>query len=874
MQLSVSMLVRRSGKTASMRRSLLISAACGLCAFNTPAHAQGSLGSAPARSAPAAVRTKAISFNIPGQDLQSALQALTRQAGVQLVVNPAHVRGLKSSPVVGRHSPDRALRIMLHSLPIRVEWVGNDTLVIERMAAALRPTGIAASAQAPATASVAAREPEQAPELEEIVVTAQKRAEPLQRIPLSATALGSDQLQALGVSSINDLTSGGIPSLRIVPLSGRASSFNVAMRGISSGDAAQISREPGVAIYIDGVYLGRVQGLGSELFEIERMEVLRGPQGTLFGRNAVGGALNIISKKPTGEFSLDQHIEVSNFDGRGLVTHLNLPAIAGVAVKIDGVLKRRDGWVRNSLRGAKDWGGYSRRGIRASALWQPTDDISLLYSFDKSRDATVGGYAHIGDFLDAASHQLGPLIQLEPRRVTHSRLGAPMEPSIGKVTGHSLTANALLSENIEVKSITAYRKLSQTTYDQAAGNFHGFSPNGFFGRTSLADVNQDQFSQEFQVIGSLNRLKYTLGAFYFDEDADDEAYAFRILKWNATGTDYTILSSPVGGTPPDRASVNHSKSSALYGQLAFNPPIAGDRLHVTAGLRYTNDKKRGAVTTLRGAPAPASQAYKFSSSRVDPSASLSVDISNAAQAYLRWGVGYRAGGANSRSATFRAFGEEEVENWEVGLKTQFWNRRARLNVALFDMSYRDIQLDLVNPATPSNIETINATGTAKIKGMEVDAALRPIPGLTLEGSYTYLKYKIPLTLNPFTGQSSRVNLTYAPRHAAAGSIDYRLTETKFGTPFVHFDASYGSPSYSFPGDTHKTESYFLVNGRIGVDQTDIGPGHLSIAFWVKNIFNEQHITSLFELRSAGTTNSVFSYYNLPRTYGIQIVSKF
>ena len=684
--------------------------------------------------------------------------------------------------------------------------------------------------------------------LDEIIVTAQKRAESLQKTPLSATAFGDEQLEARGITSFGDMISGSIPSLRVAPFVGRASSFVV-------------------SIYIDGVYLGRVQGLGTELFEIERMEVLRGPQGTLFGRNAVGGAVNIISKKPTGEFGIDQVIEVSNYDGRGLVTHLNLPKFAGISIKIDGVLKRRDGWVENPLDGAKDWNAYSRRGIRVAALWEPSDTFSLLYSFDKSRDASVNSYDAIGQQLVPGSG-FGPLIALEPNRVTRGRLGAPLEPSIGKVEGHGLTATWDVNDDLQIKSITAYRKLSQDQYDQAAGAFFGFSPNALFGRVSASDVHQDQFSQELQIIGSLDRLKYTLGAFYYEEDADDSAYAFRTLRWNATGTDYTVLDTPVGGPPPDRSSINHAKSTALFGQLTYTPPLFDDRIHITGGLRYTKDKKRGQLTALRGVPQ--SLAYRFSSSRVDPSASLSFEASNATQLYARWGVAYRAGGANSRSATFRTYEEEEVE-------TEFWNRRGRFNIAAFDMRYRDIQSDFSNPTNPSNVETVNTNGSTKVKGVEVDVALRPFQGLTLDATYSYLHPKVPLTRDPFRGTPVTTFLTFAPKHTAAGAIDYRFNETSVGTPFLHLDGSYATGSYSLPTQPYKTDSYFTTNGRLGLDDISLGEnaGSLRVSLWMKNIFNEEHtIFRNVASSGAGTTNAIWHFYNTPRTYGLELNYKF
>ena len=183
----------------------------------------------------------------------------------------------------------------------------------------------------------------------DIVVTAQKREENLQDTPISMVALSADTLEEKGIGSLSDLFTGAIPSIRIAPFVGRVSAVSIGMRGLVPVDATQVSRDPTVGIYIDSVYLGRVSGLGMELADIERIEVLRGPQGTLFGRNTIGGAISVVSKRPTGELGLDVKAGIGNYRGRTFATHINLPEAAGISVKIDGVFEGRGGVVQNPL---------------------------------------------------------------------------------------------------------------------------------------------------------------------------------------------------------------------------------------------------------------------------------------------------------------------------------------------------------------------------------------------------------------------------------------------------------------------------------------------------------------------------------------------
>ena len=198
----------------------------------------------------------------------------------------------------------------------------------------------------------------------DIVVTAQKREENLQDTPISMVALGSEALEQKGIGSLTDLFTGAVPSIRIAPFVGRVSAVSIGMRGLVPVDATQVTRDATVGVYVDSVYLGRVSGLGMELADIERIEVLRGPQGTLFGRNTIGGAISIVSKRPTGELGFDMKAGIGNYRGRSFATHINLPEAAGISVKVDGVFEGRGGLVQNPL------GGDARDGRwRGQEIW-------------------------------------------------------------------------------------------------------------------------------------------------------------------------------------------------------------------------------------------------------------------------------------------------------------------------------------------------------------------------------------------------------------------------------------------------------------------------------------------------------------------------
>ncbi|HEY4545260.1 MAG TPA: TonB-dependent receptor [Pedomonas sp.] len=814
-----------------------------------------------------ASHAKALQYEIPAQPLSSALQQFALQGNTQILFSPDAVEGQHSPGISGAFEADAALRSLLSRSRLRFQRV-DDAFVIAALQTGAGPAAVP-SAMPPQEASF----PAATSGIEDIVVTAQKREENLQDIPISIAVLGGADLERKGIANLTDFIGGAVPALRIMPNIGRTSSLNITMRGIGGGDPTQISRDPANGIYIDGVYLGRVQGLGMEMFDIERIEVLRGPQGTLFGRNAVGGAISIVSRRPTGELGLDLTAGVRNLDGFNVKGHLNLPEFAGIRVKLDGVWSKRDGWVRNSLAGQSDWGDYERHGVRATALWTPADTLEVRYSFEKSRDKSVSGYSQILRLLEGAP-PLAPIFDVEPERVRQGRAGVPLKPGIGDVQGHSLQVTWELSDALTLKSISAYRELEQSQSDNAAGNTVAFRPFGVFGRVSIANVDQDQFSQEVQLIGSLDRLTYVLGAFYFDEDASDYAHTPYTNQFNADGTGYIVLPEPVGGPFPDRASTSHAKSTAFFGQATYTPPVLDDRLHLTGGLRWTHDRKHGRLTALRGAPTPFR--YEFSSKRVDPSATVAFDWREGVNTYLRWATAYRAGGANSRSATYGAFGEEEVDTWEIGIKSDLLDRHLRLNAAAYHTRYKNRQVGFPNPGNPSNTETINVPDAEIIKGVEIDVTAVLSPDLTVTLGYALTDWNASTDRNPFTGQVQPSVLNYSPRHAATAALDYEFPPFSFGALSAHVNATYSSSFYTQGSDNPKTGEYLMLNGRLTLGALALGAGgpDVSVSLWAKNITNAQWETYQFALRGPGVTNAVLAHFNEPRTYGIEARVKF
>lgn len=724
-------------------------------------------------------------------------------------------------------------------------------------------------------------------ELNEIVVTAQKRETNLQATPIAISVLGNETLRDRHIQSLGDLMDGSVPSLRVAPFFSRSSALTIGIRGIVPFDANQPSRDAGVGVYLDGVYLGRSQGLGAALFDIERIEVLKGPQGTLFGRNSTGGAVSIVSRAPSGDFGLRQTAGIGNFGSHRIETHLDLPSWNNIAVKLDGIVTKRGGTVKNTMQGEEDFNQYDRRGLHVGVQWQPDDSFTARYDYDISEDRTTPYYVQLIDRHPLApAANFAPLVQVQPRRATKVDIGLPQEENVGNISGHTLHLSWHPTDAVELRSITAYREVEQEQLDNSLGAHSSrFVPNGNFGRYSLASLRQKQFSEELQVLATMGSLNLVGGVFYYHEKGDDDAWTPSTMTWNATGTAATRIPTLAAGAAtafPDRASTAKTDSIAVFGQFTWTPPVLAEKLHLTAGGRYTHDSKdgmltkvNGALPVLRGVTGPIS--FKGSWNRFDPMVTVAFDPSEDLHIYGRWGTAYRAGGANSRSVIYRAFDPETVSTFEGGIKAEFLNRRARLNLAAYHTRYKDIQIDFnavnLENSSRGTIETVNAFGKGTIKGFEADLTLAPVQGLTLTVAYAYTKGDLPPADNPFDASTALVPsfIVYTPKNAYSGSIDYKLP-LDGATLRAHLDGNFGDGYHSTSGVDVETDSSAVFNGRLSLGDIALrGDSSFEVAVWARNLFDEEH---LFYRGGPNPSLGAFGMFNEPRTYGVEATLKF
>lgn len=734
--------------------------------------------------------------------------------------------------------------------------------------------------------------------LTDIVVTATKRETNLQKTPISIAVLGEEDIKKRQVLSLGDLADGAIPSLRVATFESRQSALTVGIRGIVPGDANQPAREQGVGIYLDGVYLGRQHGLNASLFDIARIEVLKGPQGTLFGRNTEGGAVSIVAKAPTGEFGGRASFGFGNFGSYNGTLHLDLPEVANISIKLSGVVQHQGPTIKNPLGGQAGWNQYHRYGGRVVARWQPVDDLTLDLAFDKSRDENTPFYSQLVTITPTALANIPkdtsgrPLINYGYGRATVADIGVPQNPSIDITQGFSATGKYKLSSAIELRSITAWRTVSDEQWDNSGGAHRTpvWGPNVNFSRYSLSNLDQRQFSQELQAVGSVSNFDYVLGLYYFNERANDAARTPNTNRWNSTLTGYTIndpAAYPL--VPLARASIAYAKSYAAYGNVTWTPI---DPLHLTVGGRYTLDKKNGRLFVVNGTAT--NFTFNQRNERFDPLIVLAWEASSGINVYAKYATGYRAGGASSRSVIYRSFGPESVKSYELGLKTEFFDRKLRFNVAGYLMDRKDSQVDfnsfLVDPISGlvrNTLETVNATGITKIRGVEADLTLQPVDGLSMSLSYVYTSAKIPQARN--TVQEAKniadgnpglnpviqnVFIVYTPTNALSGSIDYEIPVGGSDAAVrFHLDGNYADPVYSFDNEPVRTDKSFIVNARVSLADIPMGEGgqKLTVSAWARNLLNEEHI---YRRSAANTTLGDYANYNAPRTFGLDASLKF
>ncbi|SNS63743.1 iron complex outermembrane recepter protein [Sphingomonas laterariae] len=700
---------------------------------------------------------------------------------------------------------------------------------------------------APAEGSTAAVE---AQGLEEIVVTAQKRSESLQKTPISIMAMTSADIEKKGIVDLTDLRS-QVPALQVTPHPNSATTARVFIRGVGNNDD-QITVDPSVAVYLDGIYVARGQGLSAEIAEVERIEVLRGPQGSLYGRNATGGAINYITKAPDlGEFSAKQTFTVGNYDQFRSRTRVNIPVGDKLAVELAYLHSEKDGYVDNLGTGVKRFGDQRRDAYRAAVLWEPIDTLQLRYTYDRSDINDTPAYMVYAPFY--------------PDQADRPTAGSPAVNNLlrNDVTaqGHNFTATWEVADNLTIKSLTGYRKLDNETHQDyltgAVGPFPVFLTNFY--------QNQEQWSEELQLIGSAfdDQIEYVVGAYWFDEKADS--------------FDTTV---PTGRPTSNRTATVRNKAYALYGQGTWRPDFL-DGLYVTGGIRWSRDERKATlaqevIPVGGGTPivlAPGAGDNSFND--VSPSLTVGYNVNPDVNVYAKYASGYKTGGYNLRASSIErfedGFGPETLDSFEFGIKSSWLNNRLRANLAVFRSNYKDIQTNVqIDPANPAITDVFNA-GKARIQGIELDLTAKPTKSLTFSANYAYLDAKYQKIIDPLTNADITSAFTFveAPKHTLTTSAEYYFPEMSIGQLSASVDYFMQSKKSSATSDArYVIGDYGLLNARLTLSDIPLGLGKWRLSAFGKNLTDKEYYVAHF---AGGLPAAIFGE---PRTYGLELTFEY
>jgi len=685
-----------------------------------------------------------------------------------------------------------------------------------------------------------------------VVVTARRREERLQDVPVAVTALSSEALENLQASDIGALQ-GAVPNLTLHE--GDAANAVVYLRGVGQVDSLAFA-DPGVGVYVDDVYLGRAQGAFLSVYDVDRIEVLRGPQGTLYGRNTIGGAVKFVSTPLSADWGGRAEASVGDY---GL---LEARISAGGALNDDATLlgkaavslSRRDGYSDNAFTGSDD-GDKDQIAGRVSLEYRPADALSFRLNVDASRDRPD---------TSRTPARATPVFGLYPDTMSDPfKVDADFNDLNRLDTfGAALTTDWAVSDLWSFKSVTAWRSM-----DYASHLDLDATPLALFG--VYVDENQHQFSQEFQLTYAGERLNAVAGVFYFDE----------------TDLTYSGLLGPVISLVTGSINDQHNRSWAAYGQATYD---LSERLSLTAGLRYTfEDKDFRRTQTFYGplTEPPARDDPGLLVTDIDTSESwdswspklgLDYAVSDDVMAYVSVSRGFKSGGFDGRAndaSGAAPYDPETLWAYEAGVKSTLMDRRLTANMAVFWNDYTDLQLSSFSADGGGGfIALFTNAGAATIRGAELELIARPIPELTLNATVGYLDARYDDYIGPGgVDISDQRHLVNAPEWSARLGGVYVADLGVNGSLTLGADASYRSKVYPTVSSSEvlAQDGYTLVDAFVRWSDRD---DRLFLQLGGQNLTDERHIEQGFDL--SDSLGYQLAYLGAPRTVRLTAGFKF
>jgi iron complex outermembrane receptor protein len=675
--------------------------------------------------------------------------------------------------------------------------------------------------------------------LGEIVVTAQRRAETMQKVPIAVNAVTAKDLQARGLDSTMSLTA-TVPNLDITQ---NGTTLTLYLRGVGS-NASDPNDEASVAMYVDGVYIASPLANLFDFNNIERVEVLKGPQGTLFGRNATGGVIQVITSDPSSTPGGQASVTYGNYNTVGATFYGTTGLAPNLSADLAGVYRQNfDGYgydinLHDPIMRREDLD------LRSKLLWEPTSSTQVRLTLDYERVRS-----------DGTPYQLVPGVIGADGVTTYP--GPYRTDTNEKNVGDSDTVGAALRVDQDLGfarfvSISSYRH-TLGLYDLDEDATPAPVVNSY-----IHQLAKD-FSQEFQLLSPQgSKLQWVLGAYLFDATYGYEPITIAGLAAGAAGAEN------IYGT-------QETHSYSVYGQATYE---ILRKLNLTVGVRFTDENQEDHSYIMVGqnvvlAPPNQGQSFEKPTWRF----ALSYQFTDSIMGYISENRGIKSGGYNLIGPGAPGYKPEILDAYEVGLKTEFFGDRLRLNGASFYYNYQDIQVQNIEAGA---INTVNAA-SAEIYGVDGDFAAVPIRNLTVTGAvgYTYGFYvKFPNATctpsSPLDGPQYSCDATgnrviNTPRWTTSGSIDYRIP-TQYGSFLYDLTGSYRSMAFVSADNRLSIPAYAVFNTTLTWTPE---ASKYSVQLWVHNLLDKQYYASRVE-----TSVGDLQYLAPPRTFGMTLGMKF
>ncbi len=756
--------------------------------------------------------------------------------------------------------------------------------------------------------------------VEQIVVTARKREEGIQDAPVSITAFTGEDLAARSVENLSNIGE-FTPNLTFNNATepGGANSAQVFIRGVGQQDFLIVA-DPGVGIYTDGVYLGRATGGVLDITDVAQVDVLRGPQGTLFGRNTVGGAINVVLNKPTDEF--EGYIEgiVGSDERYELNGAINVPLSEGLAARVAGHWINRDGFGVSSVTG-QEFGDDNNYTILGQLLWEPSADLTIRLTADVRHEDTAPAHSFVTDvdpaeftavpgpggnliqppglfFLVGYNQILRPTITPTPPPILSSADLIATDPSVNSssvvgsdmstVWGFSSTIDWAASESLTVKSITGYRALDVEFNADNDATVHPIS-------SIDADISQWQFSQELQFIGDTGDLEWLAGLFFFKENADDTttnlifADRYDALEYSAINIiTLPCAVAPIPGPPGCAGNpANFGLDTNLltmseidvtnYAGFVHGVYSFSEAFSLEAGVRLSYEEKEFTTSLTRlasGIPAVPETTVSDDWFSVTPRVSLNFEPIDDVLLYVSASRGFKSGTFNGRSLSQGFVVPVEPERlwtYEAGFKTTFADGRARLNAAFFYNDYSDVQLQFVEVSPAGAIVQFDNAGDAEIYGAEVEFVAKPTDSIDiiLSGGYSDSELKNVDAAAAAAGFVEGTKLSKTPEFSFVAAAQHTLELPGFGSLRSRVDYSWTDEFFHQRNEDPLSlqESYGLLGARLTLITAN---DNFEVSAFGTNLTDEEY----FNVIVVGSTRVATGYPARGRQWGVSAKYRF